>query len=75
MAFNPCVSCRNKFIGSTTYTYMTWWDGSDKFSYRFRQCVACASDLRNRAIAEGDVRCESGDWSNASEQLLELSRA
>ena len=69
MAFNPCVSCSDKFFGNTTYTYLTWWDGEKKFSYRFRQCVACASETRNNAALSADFRNADGEWETAVAQL------
>jgi hypothetical protein len=69
VAYQPCVSCHRKFIGATVYSYVTWWDGADRHSFRFRHCDACASDLRNRTLEEADARDQDGDWHTAAGEL------
>ena len=69
MAYEPCVSCGQPFIGSTTYTYLTWWDGAEKFAFRYRQCQACVAQLRNQCLESADKRSPDGDWISASGSL------
>jgi len=70
MAYEPCVSCHRKFIGATIFTYVTWWNGNDRHSYRLRQCDACASEIRNTTLESGDARDDQGDWHSAAGELV-----
>jgi hypothetical protein len=70
MAYVPCCTCSSRFVGSTTYTYVTWWNGEEKFNYRLRQCASCASSVRNEAASTADVRDQNGDWRSAAGEML-----
>ena len=69
MAWEPCVSCGQRFVGATTYSYVTWFDGETRFSYRLRHCPSCAAELRNSALESGDFRDQDGDWKRAVDAL------
>lgn len=62
MAWDPCVSCGREFHGGTTFSYVTWHVGEDRFAFRLRQCSSCAADLRTSVSGTGDKRDEDGIW-------------
>jgi hypothetical protein len=74
MAFEPCVSCHRKFVGPTVFTYVTWWVGEDRHSFRLRQCDACASEIRNSTLEAADARDQDGDWHSAAGELVGAAR-
>jgi hypothetical protein len=61
MAFRPCLTCGKKFYGGAEYTYLTYFDGEDRYRFRVVNCKACAADLRN-AAAESWDSWRDGNW-------------
>ena len=61
MAFRPCLTCGRNFMGSTQFTFVTYWVGEAKYRYRMCQCFACAAELRNTCATDGQVERE-GVW-------------
>lgn len=61
MAYQPCVSCSRNFYGGASFSYITWFEGEDRYSYRMRQCGACAAELRNGILDVADRR-SGADW-------------
>jgi len=76
VAYRPCLTCGQRFYGASEFTYVTWYVGEDKFSFRLTECRVCASDRRNAVSAVADVRSEQG-WEMSVDpalQLLQLER-
>lgn len=74
MAYRPCVSCGRPFYGASEFTYVTWFSGEDRYSFRMLQCHGCASDLRNDISSVGDVR-RDGVWELSPEAPVQLREA
>lgn len=68
MAWDPCVSCGRDFHGATSFTYVTWHVGEQRFAFRLRECLACATDRRNGVMGVADVRREDETWAPVQER-------
>lgn len=62
MAWDPCVSCGKPFHGPALFNYVTWYDGEERKSFRYRQCGSCSAELRNDASGRADRRGDDGKW-------------
>lgn len=64
MAYRPCLTCGQRFYGASNFTYVTWFDGEDRLSFRLAQCHHCASEFRNPVSEAADSRLQD-DWAAA----------